>query len=69
MVYGKMDVAGNGRPSKNNCLIYNVSWEQGSAGLGAAPMVCAGTPGPLLTPTPLLLCVGLDQSPELSDAT
>ena len=32
-----MDVAGNGRPSKNNCLIYNVLWEQGSAGLGGSP--------------------------------
>lgn len=29
MVYGKMDVAGNGRLSKNNWLIYNVCWEQG----------------------------------------
>lgn len=27
------------------------------------------SPGPLLTPIPLLLCVSLDQSPEPSDAT
>lgn len=55
MVYGKMDVAGNGRPSKNNCLICNVSGEQGSAGLGAAPMVCAGSPRGLSS-LPLLSC-------------
>ena len=33
MVYGKMDAAGNGSLSKNNWLIYDVWWEQGSAGL------------------------------------
>jgi len=36
MVYGKMDVAGNGSLSKNNWLIYDVWWEQGSAELGTA---------------------------------
>ena len=36
MVYGKMDVAGNGSLSKNNWLIYDVWWEQGSAELATA---------------------------------
>lgn len=31
MVYGKMDVAGNGSLSENNWLIYDVWWERGSA--------------------------------------
>lgn len=38
-------------------------------GSGQPPWCVLGAPGPLLPPTPLLLCMGLDQSPELSDAT
>lgn len=51
MVYSKTDVAGNGSTSKNNWLIYNVWWEQGSVELRAVLRAS----GPLLTPTPLLL--------------
>lgn len=60
-----MDVAGNGSLSKNKGLIYPVCWEQGSAGLRAAPVVCASKPWASPTPIPLLLCVGLDQSRAL----
>lgn len=43
MVYGKMDVAGNRRLSKN-WLIYNVCWEQAQQGLEQPPTVCARNP-------------------------
>lgn len=50
-----MDVAGNGSLSKNNWLIYDVWWEQGSAGLGAASQGVCLEPRGLSSP-PSLSC-------------
>lgn len=60
MVYGKMDAAGNGSLSKNNWLIYDVWWEQGSAGLGAASQGVWLEPGasPHPHPSPALRTFG-----------